>query len=284
MEQIEQKKENENKVKHNFDNLSMLCFVEIFSFLKIDNNFLNYRIISKRYNEAVLLRLLEKVEKSDSEFYKKCFIILNPNVHKYFSDNIYPFLINADSLYEFFNDYNEETFNKFYNYSLNEFKKVAETHNLNMKEKKLEKTFKNYVKKFIVSMAIRNFKNKKYESLYFNKLNPYDDAFEMITLLIKFMNEITYLNLSNILINDEIILAKLIDKIALRDKFTLILDGIFISNDLLKEIKTIMNKNINIKIVIDKKLNKEMNTLGGKKLNKAKNLNKKIFKYIEFKK
>jgi len=284
MEQIEQKKENENKVKHNFDNLSMLCFVEILSFLKIDSNFLNYRIISKRYNEAVLLRLLEKVEKSDSEFYKKCFIILNPNVHKYFSDNIYPFLINADSLYEFFNDYNEETFNKFYNYSLNEFKKVAETHNLNMKEKKLEKTFKNYVKKFIVSMAIRNFKNKKYESLYFNKLNPYDDAFEMITLLIKFMNEITYLNLSNILINDEIILAKLIDKIALRDKFTLILDGIFISNDLLKEIKTIMNKNINIKIVIDKKLNKEMNTLGGKKLNKAKNLNKKIFKYIEFKK
>ena len=54
MEQIEQKKENENKVKHNFDNLSMLCFVEIFSFLKIDNNFLNYRIISKRYNQLIL--------------------------------------------------------------------------------------------------------------------------------------------------------------------------------------------------------------------------------------
>ena len=133
-------------------------------------------------------------------------------------------------------------------------------------------------------MAIRNFKNKKYESLYFNKLNPYDDAFDMIILLIKFMNEITYLNITNILINDEILLAKLIDKIALRDKFTLILDGIFISTDLLKIIKTIMNKNIKIKIVVDKKYNKEMNTLGGKKLNKAKNLNKKIFKYIEFKK
>ena len=106
----------------------------------------------------------------------------------------------------------------------------------------------------------------------------------MIILLIKLMKEIIYLNISNILINDEIFLAKLIDKIALRDKFTLILDGVFISIDLLKIIKTIMNKNINIKVVIDKKYNKEMNSLGGKKLNKDKNLNKKIFKYIQFKK
>ena len=284
MEQIEPKKENENKVKYNFGNLPMLCLVEVLGFLETDINFLNYRIISKKFNEAILLRFFKTVEKSDPVFYKKCFIILNPNVHKYFSDNIYPFLVNADSLYEFFNDYNEGTFNNFYNYSFNEFKKVAEFHNLNIKEKNLEKTFKNYMKKFIVSMAIRNFKNKKYESLYFNQLNPYNDAFDMIILLIKFMNEITYLNISNILINDETFLAKLIDKVALRDKFTLVLDGIFISTDLLKEIKTIMNKNINIKIVIDKRHYKEMNTLGGKKLNKAKNLNRKKFKYIEFKK
>ena len=284
MAQIELKTENDKKDKCTFNNLPMLCLVEILSFLETDINCLNYRIISKKYNEAVLLGLFEKLKKSNTEFYKKCFIILNPNVHKYFSKNIYPFLVNADSLYEFFNDYNEETFNKFYNYSLNEFKKITEIHNLNKKEKNIEKSFKNYVKKFIVTMAIRNFKNKKYESLYFNKLNPYDDAFDMIILLIKFMNEITYLNISNILINDEILLAKLIDKIALRDKFTLILDGIFISTDLLKMIKTIMNKNIKIKIVVDKKYNKEMNTLGGKKLNKAKNLNRKKFKYIEFKK
>ena len=284
MAQIEPKIENDNKAKYTFNNLPMLCLVEILSFLETDINCLNYRIISKKYNEAVLLKLFEKLEKSDIEFYKKCFIILNPNVHKYFSNNIYPFLINADSLYEFFNDYNEETFNKFYNYSLNEFKKITEIQNLNKKEKNIEKSFKNYVKKFIVTMAIGNFKNKKYESLYFNKLNPYDDAFDMIILLIKLMKEIIYLNISNILINDEIFLAKLIDKIALRDKFTLILDGVFISIDLLKIIKTIMNKNINIKVVIDKKYNKEMNTLGGKKLNKDKNLNKKIFKYIQFKK
>lgn len=284
MAQIEPKIENDNKAKYIFNNLPMLCLVEILSFLETDINCLNYRIISKKYNEAVLLKLFEKLEKSDIEFYKKCFIILNPNVHKYFSNNIYPFLINADSLYEFFNDYNEETFNKFYNYSLNEYKKITEIQNLNKKEKNIEKSFKNYVKKFIVTMAIGNFKNKKYESLYFNKLNPYDDAFDMIILLIKLMKEIIYLNISNILINDEIFLAKLIDKIALRDKFTLILDGVFISIDLLKIIKTIMNKNINIKVVIDKKYNKEMNTLGGKKLNKDKNLNKKIFKYIQFKK
>lgn len=284
MAQIEPKIENGNKAKYTFNNLPMLCLVEILSFLETDIKCLNYRIISKKYNEAVLLKLFEKLEKSDIQFYKKCFIILNPNVHKYFSNNIYPFLINADSLYEFFNDYNEETFNKFYNYSLNEFKKLTEIQNLNKKEKNIEKSFKNYVKKFIVTMAIGNFRNKKYESLYFNKLNPYDDAFDMIILLIKLMKEIIYLNISNILINDEIFLAKLIDKIALRDKFTLILDGVFISIDLLKIIKTIMNKNINIKVVIDKKYNKEMNSLGGKKLNKDKNLNKKIFKYIQFKK
>ena len=284
MAQIEPKTENDNKVKYSFNNLPMLCLVEILSFLETDINCLNYRIISKKYNEAVLLKLFEKIEKSDIELYKKCFIILNPNVHKYFNNNIYPFLINADSLYEFFNDYNEETFNKFYNYSLNEFKKITEIQNLNKKEKNIEKSFKNYVKKFIVTMAIGNFKKKKYESLYFNKLNPYDNALDMITLLIKLMKEIIYLNISNILINDEIFLVKLIDEIALRDKFTLILDGVIISIDLLKVIKTIMNKNINIKVVIDKKYYKEMNTLGGKKLNKAKNLNKKIFKYIEFKK
>ena len=238
MIQIKPKIENENKdnEKYTFNNLPMQCLLEILSFLETDINCFNHRIISKKYNEAVILRLFDKVKKDDTEFYKKCFIILNPNVHKYFSDNIYPFLINADSLYDFFNDYNEETFTKFYNYSLNEFKKISEIQNLNMKEKHLEKSFKNYVKKFIISMAIRNFKKKKYESLYFNKLNPYDDAFDMIILLIKFMNEITYLNISNILINDEIFLAKLIDKIALRDKFTLILNGIDISTDLLNSL------------------------------------------------
>ena len=282
---------NKKEVSHNqpqkeekniFNNLPMICLVEILSFIDSDKNCLQYRTTSKKINEAVLKRLFMKTQKGDAEFYKKCFLVLNQNSHKYFIDNIYPFLINADTVYDFFNDYNEEIFNKFFNYCFNELKIIKETNNLKLKEKNLEKSFKRIVKKFIVMITIKNFKKEQYTSLDFSKLTPYEDAFDMIILLIGFMKEITYLNLSNILINDEILLSKLINKISLRDKFTLILEEVYLSTDILKDIKLVMDKNMNIKIVIDKKYKKEMNMLGGKKLNKIKNLNQKKFKYIEF--
>ena len=49
------------------------------------------------------------------------------------------------------------------------------------------------------------------------------------------------------------------------------------SNNIVKKIKMINDENMDIKIVIDKKYNGQLNYLGGKKMNKQKNFNKKNF-------
>ena len=54
------------------------------------------------------------------------------------------------------------------------------------------------------------------------------------------------------------------------------------SNNLVKKIKMINDTNMGIKIIIDKKYNGQINYLGGKKMNKHKNINKKKFKNLEF--
>ena len=105
----------------------------------------------------------------------------------------------------------------------------------------------------------------------------------MIILLVRLMKKLNYLDLSQIIVNDEEFLGKLIDKIEAKDKFTLVLEGIYINSNLVKKIKMITDKNMDIKIIIDNKYNGQINYLGGNKMNKQKNLNKKKFKNLEFK-
>ena len=131
-------------------------------------------------------------------------------------------------------------------------------------------------------MTLKNFEKEKYDSLNFSELAPYNDAKEMIILLVRLMKKLSYLDLSYLKVNDNEFLSKLIDKIELRDKFTLSLEGIYLSSDLVKKIKIITDNNFDIQIKIDKKYNGQINHLGGKKMNKTKNLNKKKFKNIEF--
>ena len=276
---------NTNEIKEEkitFNNLPMLCLVEIAGFIDNDKNCLVYRNISRKFNEAIQLKLYMKTKDGDGEFYKKCFLVLNTKCHKYFNENIYPFLINPDDVYDFLSLKNEIKFNKLFNYSFNELKKIITTNKLKIKLENLEKTFKKSIIRFIVTMIIKNFEIDDYDSLDFNKLNPYNDAKDMIILLIRLMKKLKYLNLSEIIINDENFLGKILDKIESRDEFTLVLEGVYMSNNLVKKIKMINDTNMGIKIIIDKKYNGQINYLGGKKMNKHKNINKKKFKNLEF--
>ena len=276
---------NTNEIKEEkitFNNLPMLCLVEIAGFIDNDKNCLVYRNISRKFNEAIQMKLYMKTEDGDGEFYKKCFLVLNTKCHKYFNENIYPFLINPDDVYDFLSLKNEIKFNKLFNYSFNELKKIITTNKLKIKLENLEKTFKKSIIRFIVTMIIKNFEIDDYDSLDFNKLNPYNDAKDMIILLIRLMKKLKYLNLSEIIINDENFLGKILDKIESRDEFTLVLEGVYMSNNLVKKIKMINDTNMGIKIIIDKKYNGQINYLGGKKMNKHKNINKKKFKNLEF--
>ena len=269
--------------KINFNNLPMICLVEIAGYIETDKKCLVYRNISKKFNEAVQLKLFMKTKDEDAEFYKKCFLILNSKCHKYFNDNIYPYLINAETVYQFFSFESEELFNKLFNYSFKELKSIIISNNLKLNINKLQNSFKKTIIRFLVTMIKINFEKEDYDYLDFSKLAPYNDAKEMIILLVRLMKKLNYLDLSEIRVNDEEFLGKLIDKIEAKDKFTLVLNEIYINADLVKKIKILTDKNLDIKILIDKKYNGQLNYLGGKKMHKQKNLNKKKFKNLEFK-
>ena len=285
-EEIEETINTDKKIKIEkicFNNLPMICLLEIAGYIETDKKCLIYRNISKKFNEAVQLKLFMKTKDEDAEFYKKCFLILNSKCHKYFNDNIYPYLINADTVYQFFSFGCEELFNKLFNYSFNELKSIIISNHLKLNTNKLQNSFKKTIIRFLVTMIKINFEKEGYDSLNFSELAPYNDAKEMIILLVRLMKKLNYLDLSEIIVNDEEFLGKLIDKIEAKDKFTLVLEGIYINTNLVKKIKIITDKNMDIKIIIDKKYNGQINYLGGKKMNKQKNLNKKKFKNIEFK-
>ena len=268
--------------KINLNSLPMICLVEIAGFIETDKKCISYRNISKKFNEAVQMKLFMKTKDEDAEFYKKCFMILNHKCHKYYKDNISPFLINADSVYDFFSFNNENAFNILFNYSFNELKKIIESNKLKLKEN-LENSFKRTLRRFLVTMIIKNFKLEDYDSLDFRDLKPYSDAKEMIVLLVKLMKNLKYLDLSNMLINDDEFLEKLVDKVESRNNFTLLLEGMHISTNIVKSIKIVTDRSPGIKIKIDKKYNGQIHQLGGKKMNKPKNPNKQKFKNLQFK-
>ena len=272
------------EINYNFNDLPLHCLFLISTFIDTDKNCLRYRNISKKFNEAIQIKLYMKSKENDLVFYKKCFVILNSNCHNYYLNNIYPFLLNAETVYEFFNYKNEKTFKDLFNYSFNELKSI-----INLKEMKIEedndfdKTFKQSVIRFLVSIILKNFEEEEYDSLDFSKLNPYQEAKEMILLIIRLMKNLNYLDLSDSIINDDNFISKLLDKIQKKDKFTLILEGIDINKNLVKKIKIINDTNLDIKIKINNIYNGQMHFYGGKKMNKIKNLNKNKFKNIEFK-
>ena len=269
--------------KFNFNDLSLPCLVIILNFVDTDKNCLPLRKLSKKFNEAIQIKLYLKSKEDDLVFYKKCFMILNANCHKYYNDNIYPFLLNADTVYEFFNNNNQKVFNDLFNYSYNELKKIINTNEIKLNEENFEKTFKQSVIRFLVSMILQNFAEEKYDSLDFTKLNPYNEAKEMILLIIRLMKKLNYLDLSYAVINDDVFLNKIIDKIEKKDNFTLILEGIEINKEMVKKIKMITDQNYDINIKINNKYNGQLHFCGGKKMNKNKNKNKAKFKNIEFK-
>ena len=274
--------ETNNKKKLNLNNIPMLCLVEIAGYLDTDKKCLRYRNISKKFNEAIQMKLYMKTKDGDAEFYKKCFLILNSKCHNYYINNIYPFLLNADTVYEFFNSKNEGLFNQLFNYCFKEIKKIIISNNLKLNLNNLEKNFKKTIIRFLVTIIIKNFEKEDYDSLDFQDLTPYNDAKEMIILIVKFMKNLNYLNLNNIKVNDDLFLGKLLDKIETKDQFTLLLEGIYIDNNIVKKIKMITDNNMDIKIKIDKKYNGQLNFLGGKKMNMKKNMNKKKFIKLEF--
>ena len=274
--------ESSNIKEIDLNSIPMSCLVEIAGYLDTDKKCLRYRNISKKFNEAIQMKLYMKTKDGDAEFYKKCFLILNSKCHNYYINNIYPFLLNADTVYEFFNFQNEELFNKLFNYCFKEIKNIIISNNLKLNLSNLEKNFKKTIIRFLVTIIIKNFEKEEYDSLDFQELAPYNDAKEMIILIVKLMKNLNYLNLNNIKVNDDLFLGKLLDKIDTKVQFTLLLEGIYIGTNLVKKIKMITDNNLDIKIKIDKKYNGQLNYLGGKKMNMKKNINKKKFKKLEF--
>ena len=274
--------ESSNIKEIDLNSIPMSCLVEIAGYLDTDKKCLRYRNISKKFNEAIQMKLYMKTKDGDAEFYKKCFLILNSKCHNYYINNIYPFLLNADTVYEFFNFQNEELFNKLFNYCFKEIKNIIISNNLKLNLSNLEKNFKKTIIRFLVTIIIKNFEKEEYDSLDFQELAPYNDAKEMIILIVKLMKNLNYLNLNNIKVNDDLFLGKLLDKIDTKVQFTLLLEGIYIGTNLVKKIKMITDNNLDIKIKIDKKYNGQLNYLGGKKMNMKKIINKKKFKKLEF--
>jgi len=277
---------SKSEINYNFNDLPLHCLFLISTFIDTDKNCLRYRNISKKFNEAIQIKLYMKSKENDLVFYKKCFVILNSNCHNYYLNNIYPFLLNAESVYEFFNYNNEKTFKDLFNYSLNELKSIINLNEIKIegnKEINFDKTFKQSIMRFLVSIILKNFEEEEYDSLDFSKLNPYQEAKEMILLLIRLMKNLNYLDLSYSIINDDNFLNKLLDKVQKKDKFLLLLEGIDINKNLVKKIKNINDTNLEIKIKINNIYNGQLQFYGGKKMNKTKNLNKKKFKNIEFK-
>ena len=268
---------------YNLNDLHLSCLVIISNYLDNDKNCLSYRNVSKKFNEAIQIKLYFKTKEDDLVFYKKSFMILNANCHNYYLKNIYPFLLNADSVYEFFNYNNEKTFKDLFNYCFNELKYILSLNEIKIKENNFEKTFKQSMMRFLVSMILNNFAKEEYDSLDFNKLIPYTEAKEMLLLILRLMKNLNYLDLSNAVINDDDFLNKLLDKIEKKDQFTLILEGIDINKDLVKKIKIITDKNLDIQIKINNIYNGQLHFYGGKKMNKTKNINKAKFKNIQFK-
>ena len=262
--------------------LPMLCLVEITGFLDSNKNCLTYRNISKKFNEAIQIKIfaITKNEK-DGEFYQKCFIILNSKCHKYFNENVYPLLINVDTVYDFFNYDNEEKYKNLFNFSFNEFKNIITSHNIQLKKTNIEKTFKKSLLRFLVTMIIMNLDKHQYDSLYFSELIPYEEAREMIVLIVKYMDNLEYLDISKSSINDDTFFEKLIDKVALRKKFTLNLEGMILSNNTIKKAKVTMDKNLDIKIDMDKRMKEKTKELGGKKMNKNQKNKYKIFEFYK---
>ena len=195
--------------KFNLNDLSIPCLVIILNFVDTDKNCLPLRNLSKKFNEAIQIKLYMKSKEDDLVFYKKCFMILNANCHKYYNDNIYPYLLNADTVYEFFNNNNQKVFNDLFNYSFKELKNIINTNEIKLNEENFEKTFKQSVIRFLVSMILQNFAQEKYDSLDFTKLNPYNEAKEMILLIIRLMKKLNYLDLSYAVINDDVFLNKI---------------------------------------------------------------------------
>ena len=265
------------------NDLPLSCLVIISGYIDTDKNCLSIRNVSKKFNEAIQIMLYMKSKEDDLVFYKKCFMILNSNCHKYYLDNIYPFLLNADTVYEFFNYNNEKAFNDLFNYSINELKNIITMNNIKISEKNFDKTFKQSLIHFLISVIIKNFVKEDYDSLDFTKLAPYNDAKEMLLLIVRLMKKLNYLNLSHATINDDKFLSKLLDKIEKKPDFTLILEGIDINKDLVKKIKFITDNNYDINIKINKIYNGQLHFYGGKKMNKTKNINKAKFKNLEFK-
>ena len=155
--------------------------------------------------------------------------------------------------------------------------------NIKISEKNFDKTFKQSLIHFLISVIIKNFVKEDYDSLDFTKLAPYNDAKEMLLLIVRLMKKLNYLNLSHATINDDKFLSKLLDKIEKKHDFTLILEGIDINKDLVKKIKFITDNNYDINIKINKIYNGQLHFYGGKKMNKTKNINKAKFKNLEFK-
>ena len=73
--------------------------------------------------------------------------------------------------------------------------------NIKISEKNFDKTFKQSLIHFLISVIIKNFVKEDYDSLDFTKLAPYNDAKEMLLLIVRLMKKLNYLNLSHATIN-----------------------------------------------------------------------------------
>ena len=272
---------SDNKERKNLNDFPLICMVEILSFVDSQKECLPLRLVSKKFNEAIQIKLFLNAANSDeAEIYKKYFVILNKNCHNYYLNNIYPFLLDADGVFHLLNVSNEETYKKFYDYCYNELITLKTKCNLKLKEIKLEKSFKRVINKFLSMMIIKAFKKEKYDSLSFNQLVPYPESLDILFYIVDMMDSLIYLDLSEIVIGDEEILFKLIENISMKKRFTLELKGLMLSTKLVKEIKTVLDKNPNINISVDNKYGGQIKQYGGKKMNKKNNKNK--FKNIQF--
>lgn len=103
--------------------------------------------------------------------------------------------------------------------------------------------------------------------LQFDKLEFYNDSFEILLYVIEYMKDLEGLDLSYMIVKDENNIMRLLDQISPKEKkFLLKIEGTYLNKDILKEIKNIYNQNKVIKIEIDNKYNGQMNAMGCKKM------------------
>lgn len=200
-------------------------------------------------------------------------MIYEPEVKHYFFKKIFPFIQDADGIYELVNKFYEKTYNGYYELCLMKYIQV-------FPQAKQTSTFKKEFRFNIEKKILTYMKNvlivKQMAQLYFDGLETYKEGIKILKFLINQVDCLRYLNLSGSIIEEKDLIT-IIDAAELKNTdFVLELKDMTLSKQVIKLIQEIQRKFPNKSILIDNFYNGVKKDLEIRK-NRVKNKSNKDF-------